>query len=178
MRSARRKRDRQIRDSENAVLGAVIPRQILGDSTASVSSYLKRRKEENLERPKQCGKEKSHSPSERNFIWDVSAAMQMLGDWPSGTNINWSAEAEKLGIPGANRGQVLKETAQRHGIDTMALDGRSGHRIRARKRRLPGSEISVGCGPTKKAIQKAWTEMIESGETTHKHHSLYSMAHQ
>lgn len=82
---------------------------------------------------------------------------------PEDTRINWSSEADKLGIPGANRGQVLKETAQRHDIDTMSLDGRTGRRIRGRKWRLPGSDISVGCGPSKRALQKAWAEMIESG---------------
>lgn len=176
--SAKQKRDRLIRDNESAVLAAIISRQILGNSTASVSSYLKRRKEQNLERPKQCGKENSHSPSESKFTWDVSTAMEMLRAWPSEKTINWSAEAEKLGIPSAKRGQILKETAQRHGIDTMSLDGRTGRRIPARKRRLPVSDISVGCGPTKKALKKAWTDMIESGETSHKHHSLYSTVHQ
>ena len=140
-----------------------MPRQILGDSTASVSSYMKRRKQYYLERPKQCGKAKSHSPSENNCTWDVSTAMDLLRAWPAETRINWSAEAEKLGIPSANRGQVLKETAKRLGIDTMSLDGRSGRRIRARKRRLPGSAISVGCAPSKKALQNTWAEMVESG---------------
>ena len=60
----------------------------------------------------------------------------------------------KLGIPGANRCQVLKETAQRHGIDTMSLNVRApGRRIHVRKRRLPGSDISVGCGPSTRSLQ-------------------------
>lgn len=79
--------------------------------------------------------------------------------------MNGSTEAVKLGIPGGNRGQVLKETAMRLVIDTMSLDGRAGRCICARKRRLPGSDISVGCGPRKKALQKAWAETIESCQT-------------
>ena len=71
-------------------------------------------KEQAFVRPTQQGKTKSHSPTNGTY-WDVSSAMAMLQ--------NWSAEAQKLGITGANRGQILKETAQRHGIDTMALDG-------------------------------------------------------
>ena len=76
---------------------------------------------------------------------------------------NWSAEAQKLGITGANRGQILKETAQRHGIDTMALDGWVSQRIRATKQRLSGSDISVGCGPSQKALWSTWAEMIQLG---------------
>ena len=129
MRANKRKRDRQVRDTEKATLSSVIPRQSLGDSKASVSSYLKRRRELYLERPTQCGKVKSHSPAESNLHWDVPAAMNMLKSWPAEVLINWSAEADKLGIPGANRGQVLKETAMRHGIDTVALDTRSGRKF-------------------------------------------------
>lgn len=35
----------------------------------------------------------------------------MLNNWPAGHTINWFAKAQKLGITGPNRGQVLKETA-------------------------------------------------------------------
>lgn len=164
MLATKRKRDREIRDKESAILADIVPRQILADSTASVASYMKRRKEHYLERLTKHGKEKSHSPVESNFTWDVSKAMDLLRAWPADTQINWSSEAKKLGIPGANRGQVLKETAQRHGIDTMSLDGRApGRRIRVRKRRLPGSDISVGCGPSKRSLQNTWAEMIQSG---------------
>ena len=52
--------------------------------------------------------------------------MDLLRAWPAETQINWYAEAEKLGIPGANRGQVLKVTTKRLGIDTMSSDERSG----------------------------------------------------
>ena len=111
VRATRRKRDRQIRDAEKAVLASIIPRQILGDSNSSVSSYLKRRKDQHMVRPAQCGKVKSHSPADRNLGWDSPAAMDVLKSWPTDIKINWSAEAEKLSIPGANRGQVLKEIA-------------------------------------------------------------------
>ena len=160
-RTLKRKRERQICDHENAVLAQIVPRQILSSSTISVSSYLWRRKEQAFEKPTQRGKTKSHSPT-NGTNWDVSSAMAMLQNWTA-DNINWSAEAQKLGIKGANRGQILKETAQRHGIDTMALDGRVSQHIRARKRRLPGSDISVGCGPSQKALRSTWAEMIQSG---------------
>lgn len=87
----------------------------------------------------------------------------MLNNWPAEHTINWSKEAQKLGITGPNRGQVLKETAVRHGINTVDLDGHTTRRIRSRKRRLPGSDISVGSGPSKKALYGAWADMIQSG---------------
>ena len=163
VRAASRKRERQVRDKENAVLNAIIPRQILGDSRASVSSYLKRRQQQYFERPQECGKVKSHSPSKINMHWDIPTAMDMLRNWPSDTKINWSIESKKMGIPGSNSGQVLKETAIKHGIDTVALDSLSTRRIRARKWRLPGSSISVGCGPSKKVLKSTWVDMIQSG---------------
>ena len=77
VRALKRKRDRQICDQENAVLTQLIPRQILGSSTTSVSSYLQRRREQGFERPTQRGKTKSHSPSDTTH-WDVPASMVML----------------------------------------------------------------------------------------------------
>ena len=163
VRNIKRSRDRQIRNKENTVLSQIIPRQLLASSTGSVASYVKRRKEQYFERPKQPNKVRHHSSPTDSSHWDVSAAIAMLNNWPAGHTINWSAEAQKLGITGPNRGQVLKETAARHGINTVALDGRTTRRIRGMKRRLPGSDISVGSGPTKKALHSAWAEMIQSG---------------
>ena len=160
---SKRSRDRQIRNNENSVLASVIPRQILSSSSTSASSYLWQRKEVYFTKPTQVERAKSHSPAVANLHWDVPAAMEMLRNWPEGQKVNWSAEAERLGIQGGNRGQVLKETAVRHNIDTVALDGRSSQRLRAHKRRLVGSDISVGCAPSKKALQNTWADMIESG---------------
>ena len=106
---------------------------------------------------------KNLSPSKSSCTWDVSTNTDLVRAWPAETHINWYAEAEKLGILGANRGQVLKETTKRLGIDTMSLDGRSGCCICARKR-LPGSAVSVACAPSKKALQNTWAEMVESGK--------------
>lgn len=163
VRAFKRSRDKKIRNNENAVLASIIPRQILSSANTSISSYLRQRKGVYFEKPTHVGKAKSHSPAMTNLHWDVPAAMEKLQNWPTQQSINWSAEARKLGIPGDNCGQVLKETAVRYGIDTVKLDGRSGRRLRARKRRLEGSDISVGSAPSKKAEQNTWAEMIQSG---------------
>lgn len=163
VRTSKRSRDKKIRNNENAVLARIIPRQILSSANTSMSSYLRQRKGVYFEKTTHVGKAKSHSPAMTSLHWVVPAAMEKLRNWPAQQTINWSAEARKLGIPGDNCGQVLKETAVRHGIDTVHLDGRSGRRLRARKRRLEGSDISIGSAPSKKAVQNTWAEMIQSG---------------
>ena len=89
-RALKCKRDRQVRNQENETLAKIIPRQILASSTASVSSYLNRRREQNFIRPQQPGKVKSHSPADTSH-WDVPSAMDMLRNWPQNSTINWSA---------------------------------------------------------------------------------------
>ena len=54
--------------------------------------------------------------------WNVSAAMLELKNCPSNEIFNWSSMAQKYDIPQKNTGQVLKETAVKHGIDTCRLE--------------------------------------------------------
>ena len=55
-RATHRKLNRKIQDKENSVLKAIAPRQILTESKASVSAYLKQRKKQYFEMPKQADK--------------------------------------------------------------------------------------------------------------------------
>ena len=51
------------------------------------------------------------------------------------------------------------------GIDTSRLEcGASLPRIRARKRTLPGSEISGGSDPTPALIKEEWRKLVTAGE--------------
>ena len=95
------------------------------------------------------------------MTWDIIPAIEHLKAWPIGERINWSAKAQKLGITGANRGQILKETAAKNGVDTVALDSRSVRRIPSKKSSFPGSDISIGCAASKEAIKAVWKEMIQ-----------------
>ena len=88
----------------------------------SLSSYGRKRLALSYEKPETPQKTKSHSPNEQNMSWDIEEALTELENFPPDKKINWSEMATKHNIPGKNSGQVLKETAKKHGIDTVALD--------------------------------------------------------
>ena len=72
--------------------------------------------------------------------WDKENLLTMLKNWPQGEIINWSAVARQYNVPGKNKGQVVKE----FGEDVFKLDNHpSNTRLRARKLRMPGGQISV-----------------------------------
>ena len=98
--------------------------------------------------------------------WDVDGAMRDLQNFPPNTKINWSATARQYDITHTNAGQILKETAIKHGINTSQLESKveTTPRIRRRKCRLPGGEISMPCLPTVRAIKEEERQLILCGE--------------
>ena len=92
--------------------------------------------------------------------------MLELESFPNDQIINWSAMARKYNIPQKNGGQILKTVAEKRGIDVSRLDKRdnSVQRIRRRKKKLVGGEISTPCLPTVQEITKEKQYLIESGE--------------
>ena len=100
--------------------------------------------------------------------WDVTRAMEELENYPPNQKINWSEVAHRYQIPNRNAGQVLKEMAKKHGINTLSLE-RSANtcttpRIRKSKLRLPGREISIPCLPTVNTVKEEKKQLILSGE--------------
>lgn len=89
--ATKQKQDGQIHDNESTVL-AIVLRQILSDSTASVSSYMKRRKQYYLERPSNMVR-KNLCLHQRVTIPRMYSQPWMCLDLPGETRINWSAEA-------------------------------------------------------------------------------------
>lgn len=131
----------------------------------SLASYGRKRLALSYETPTPPQKPKSHSPSEQNMTWDVEGAMSDLENFPAHEKINWSAMARQYNIPSKNAGQVLKETANKHGINTTILDQRSNTpRIRRHKCRLPGGEISIPCLPTVDSVKEEQRQLVLSGE--------------
>ena len=109
-------------------------------------------------------KKKSHSPSDENRSWNSDAVLQDLRQWPQDVQINWSSFARSHRVPGKNGGQVVKDFAKDHGIDTLALDNRpTTPRPRRQKCKLPGGEISSPSLPTVKSIQQERDEIINNG---------------
>ena len=133
----------------------------------SLSSYNRKRLACSFESPESAPKRsKSHSPKECSLTWDVDAAMEELENFPEDSIINWSAMARKYEIPQKNGGQILKETAQKHNIDVSKLDHRQNTtpRVRQRKCRLPGGEVSGPTLPPKQVIVEDKKQLIASGE--------------
>ena len=78
--------------------------------------------------------------------------------------MNWTQLATEFNIPGSNRGQVAKEFAKENSIDTSQLDQRPvSQRLRARKLRMPGGEVSVSAHQTADRIKNDWDKMIKNG---------------
>lgn len=112
-------------------------------------------------------RERRHSPKFENVPWDKEGLLDKLQNWPSGKKINWSALGREFNIPGANKGQVVKEFAKESGIIVHQLDKCPSHtRLRARKLRMPRTEVSVPKHRTAEGIRKDLVNMIESGELT------------
>lgn len=66
---------------------------------------------------------KSHSPDFSTVTWDKDKVLLDLQQHPpAAPSINWQQFASQHGVPGQNAGQVVKEFAQKSGIDTEKLD--------------------------------------------------------
>ena len=94
--------------------------------------------------------------------------MAELENFPHGEKINWSAMAKKYEIPQKNAGQVLKETASKHGIEVSQFNNIRNTTctpiIRRSKCRLSGREISMPCLPTVATIKEEMKQLILSGD--------------
>lgn len=89
------------------------------------------------------------------------------GNWHKDEIINWSGVAREHGITARNGGQIVKEFATEMGFDTNSFDIKNGRtRMRAKKLKMPGGEISVPCHKTASMIKSDWADMIRSGELT------------
>lgn len=131
----------------------------------SLSGYNRKRLALSFEKPNvPFKKSKSHYPSQQ--AWDVNAAMEELENFPKCEIMNWSAMARKYGISNGNGAQVLKEAAEKQGIEVNKLDGRDNSlpRLRTKKRRLPGGEISMPSLPPPEIIVHEKQNLIETGE--------------
>ena len=72
--------------------------------------------------------------------------------------------ADKHGISGSNRGQMLREFASLSGLNTNLLDtAQRKDTARSARKRFPCSSISIPIPPTPHAIKKEWANLISSG---------------
>ena len=160
-----RTRKRKIVTHINECFSQNVTMSVLAEAE-SLASYSCKRLALSYDRPTTPKSRKSHSPKDDNMTWDVRAAMLELENFPPNEKINWSSMARKYSIPQKNAGQVLEETAVKHGIDTSSLEQthNTTPRIRRHKCRLPGGEISMPCLPTVSTIKEEKKQLILSGE--------------
>ena len=99
--------------------------------------------------------------------WDTGKLRETIINWPPGTSIIWSKVATDHGIPGKNGGQVAKEFIKKEGIDTSHIvTPRRKPTRRPRKKKIPGTEVSIPSIPPVGAIQAEIKAMISSGRFT------------
>ena len=161
-----RKIYRKVRDKENDAKKKTAAIAVLTE-TNSMRSYNRKRKLQCFETPPaKRSRQKSHSPDFSKVTWNKEAVIEDLTTYPSAPPpINWQKFAQEHGVPGRNRGQVVKELAKQSGIDISRLEGSTPKsRTRSAKRRLPGGEISAPADPPPHVIKKEWMKMIETGE--------------
>ena len=141
----------------------------------SLGSYKRMRISQSFETPeakrqryeKGRPQPKKHSPDFTNVTWNKEKLRCTLEKWPETETIIWSRVAQEHGITARNGGQIVKEFAAENGFDTVRFDNRrGGKRMRAKKLKMPGGEISVPCHKTVNMIKLDWEDMIESGELT------------
>ena len=134
----------------------------------SLSSYKRKRLPYSFDEPTPPKRFKSHSPNQENLGWDVTTAIETLKNVSPLEKINWSSMARQFNIPQKNGGQVLKEMAQKHGIDTALLEHSRNTcttpRLRRKKAKLQGGEISMPSLPTTQVIREDRQQLIDSGE--------------
>ena len=90
----------------------------------SLASYGRKRLALSYEKPEKTLIPKSHSPNEHNMSWDVEGKVGELENFPPNLKIYWSATARKYNISGKNAGQIFKEMAKNHKINTTTLNQR------------------------------------------------------
>ena len=171
---AQRKMLRKCRDHLASQMGENDAITVLAENQ-SLSSYKRIRLSQSFETPQQkkdryekhMPKRRKHSPNFDSVSWDKDKVQQDLEVWPEGEKINWSKFAREHQINAKNGGQIVKEFAVEIGIDVKKLDGRAeGVRMRAKKLKMPGGEISVPCHKTAEQVKADWAEMIKSGRLT------------
>ena len=117
---------RKCRDKMTTQLSESTPMMVLAENE-SLKSYMRKRVLQTYEEAPSTKKSKSsHSPNFDKVEWDKERVLEDLRSYPQDEiPINWSKFAKEHSIQGSNAGQIVKELATSHGIDTYQLDQRT-----------------------------------------------------
>ena len=133
----------------------------------SKRKYHRKRMAQSFHSPQQqppAKKAKSHSPNFSGVNWDMEKVKEAIQNWPVDTPINWSKIGRENEVPGKNAGQVVKEFAAKQGIDTShIITPKRKPTLRPRRRKLPGSEVSIPSNPSIGAVDEEIGSMVSSG---------------
>ena len=135
-------------------------------SGESLAQYHRKRMAMSFEvEPHTPKRRKTHSPLVENCIPDEDSLLADIENFPSDQYINWSEMGRKHGITNRNAGQIVKEYATKRGLDTTKLEKNvSAPRIRPRRSKLPGGEISSPALPSIDTIKNERDKMIANGQ--------------
>ena len=71
---------------------------------------------------------KSHSPNFSDVTWNKEEVLRDLQQHPlAPPPINWQKFAREHNVPGQNASQVVKQFAQKSGLDTSWMDAQQMH---------------------------------------------------
>ena len=93
--------------------------------------------------------------------FDENALLIEAGTWGENEQINWTKLAERYGVQGGNRGQVIKEYLANKGVPVA---NKKREIVRRAKLRLPGGEISYPTHKTVAAQKSTINQKIENKE--------------
>ena len=107
-------------------------------------------------------KARCHGVTKENLDIDQVALLQEASTWPSDKEVNWSDLEMRYNLTCLNRGQVIKEFLAENGIP--AAKPKEGHRVRRKKMRLCGGEISQPTHGTIHYQKSVLQQKLERGD--------------
>ena len=129
----------------------------LTESFESVEQATKRTKSKN-----QKITSKIHGSTKENLRLDDDTILAETREWSEDEVVNWTELANRYGVTGGNRGQIVKEYLTNRGVPAAQI--KQWNLVRRAKLKLPGGEIGF---PTHLTISAQKTELqikIESGD--------------
>ena len=163
--SEKRKMLKKCRDTIYEGFKKTIPEMILKENE-SIKAYTRKRKAQYFAH-NPAKKKKSHSPTFDNVSWDTATVLDDLKKAETlGQKITWSSFAREHGVCEKNGGQIIKEFAESHNINTAGLSKHASHgdRVRASKLKFPGKQVAIAVPPPPATVREVWKTQVESGE--------------
>lgn len=143
-------------------------------SSFEPKATARKRKADEPGEKKQNKKIKNHTGNFNNITWDKEQLKEEVKGLADGHLINYSELARKYNICNSfgnlapNGGQIVKEWLKSEGVNLSRFKDKSNieSKVRRRKRRGPGGEISIPTEVTTSQLKQKLKQKIESGEYT------------